>query len=63
MTLRSTVLAGCQDGRGCVEVVARLVAADRAAAEGFDEAARELREKAEAWARRHDHGQGEDGTS
>lgn len=49
----------CDNRGACVEVVARLVAADRSMREGFPEIAEQLRETAATWAQRHDYGQGE----
>ena len=46
----------CADGRGCVEVVARLEAADVARRIGEIEAAEKLRAAAAKYAEIHNHG-------
>ena len=51
------VITRCTPDRPCDEVVARLIAADKSKAEGFDEVARRLREAAARYAALHDHGQ------
>jgi len=50
------LLLRCADGRGCGEVVDRLLAADRSAAAGEHDVARELRQAAARWADAHGRG-------
>ena len=51
------VTCRCREGVACVEVVARLAAADRSSVEGFDDVAAELRATARRWAVVHRGGQ------
>lgn len=57
MTTTPTTYRRCQSGAACIEVVARVAAAERTRRAGLDAIADELAEAARRWALVHHYGQ------